>query len=218
MSIYQFEWEGEPHKSESVKYVDGQETARNLYLDPRFTKSPYSGLNANVEPGSWNNDYGVTLTAQSDSENGPSRAGLQQSLGSYFTRKYAAVAVDAQAAHEDQKLRALFYNAELKSSLSVTQDISTDRERYVFSREVDHEGGWNRIYLDFLNNPPVEEGDLLGRLDRVHIAIADTEEEALRQVETYFDGDTPDYGIGKTKVFYNGKWVEFNPKYMLGDG
>lgn len=53
------------------------------------------------------------------------------------------------------------------------------------------------------------------RLTNASFSYADTEEEALRQVETYFDGDTKDYALAKPKIWLTNRWVPFTPTHFM---
>ena len=53
------------------------------------------------------------------------------------------------------------------------------------------------------------------RLTNASFSYADTEEEALRKVEIYFDGDTKDYALAKPKIWLTNRWVPFTPTHFL---
>lgn len=170
----------------TIKKVDGQEVSRNLLGDSARleTSSGWWEMSADLEFGGWGNGKGVKITESSDK---PGRAGMALDI-SERTDEYLGVAVDAKAEYDSPRLRVMAYSSEESSVSRQTIDVTGDRERYILAVHIT-KGTWDRIYIDFLDVPANE---VAGYVDRMHLAVGDTEESVTDRLETYFDASTPD--------------------------
>lgn len=198
-----YEWAGTPHASESIKRVDGVEVARNYIANPSFEDSGDVGavgdgvtVSRNISHTPPYGDWSLRVDTGADMSSWSSRV-VPQGQAPADGDGYVAFALSARRSNTDGDYLAL-----------MVQELGTgwtDYQYYDFSY-----GGWYRyVYsapisvdtygliptLTVLNAPNMDATSGDGgayNIDGIHVATADTEDEALAQVETYFDGDSTD--------------------------
>ena len=204
----QYAWLGEPHNSPSVKLVDGVEVARNLFANPSY------------EIGTNNLTFGTATTGYTTSsesiagehsliiawkEAGVHNAYVQQDVDVSPDDAGRWIAFSEQtrkaATPDDLYKRAWvgFRNASgtLMSDTFLTTHIVTNnglasqtRQGYAAQIPVGTASIHLRLRVNGNSSGTSSAPDGYMRTDAWIAAVADTEAEALQQVETYFDGDT----------------------------
>ena len=200
-----YEWEGEPHSSPSIKRDHtGQIVARNLAINGNFS----DGTNG------WTVSTTSTLTTNShfagkmwgglgyssdDAPMGVATLGSQATVlnvsqvnNSFVESGYIVMAA-LVASERNAEVRPIF-GFRTSSGGSIRNDTGTyqsanfyEGRKLVHVSQIPDNTGQLTAQINFRG----ASGDRLW-LDHVMIAVADSESEALAQVETYFDGDTPD--------------------------
>lgn len=204
----QYAWLGEPHNSPSVKIVDGVEVARNLTPNPSFednidllsyTTTRLSLAYVTYAPRVVSGKRALTMTANS-------QANLyayvlqnvditEADLGKYLVfhiKNFQAIGNgdggletrigwyegDWQYTPFDD-----FVNAPTsRGGASATRVFQIPQNLDSYTLRV-------MVYLRSAKDVPARDGDQF-TTDGWMTVVADTEQEALQQVETYFDGDT----------------------------
>lgn len=203
--LARYEWEGEPHASPSIKRDHtGNIVARNLAINGNFS----DGTNG------WSVSTTSTLTTNShfagkmwgglgyssdDAPMGVATLGSQATVlnvsqvnNSFVESGYIVMAA-LVASERDAVVRPIF-GFRTSSGGSIRNDTGTyqsanfyEGRKLVHVSQIPDNTGQLTAQINFRG----ASGDRLW-LDHVMIAVADSESEALAQVETYFDGDTPD--------------------------
>ena len=202
--VARYEWEGEPHNSPSIKKVDGVVVARNLVVNGNFSNGTNRwsiNTHSTLETDStfrkrmWT-DLGYTEDdapmGRATIGEGASSINVSQVNNSFVESGYIAM-VALVASERDAEVRSTF-GFRTSSGSSLGNDIGTYQSANFYEgRRLVHTASIpsNTGQLTAQINCRGSSGDRLW-LDRVMIAVAPTEAEALSQVETYFDGDTPD--------------------------
>ena len=209
--LARYEWEGEPHNSPSVKRDStGKIVARNLFANPSY------------EIGTNNLTFGTATTGYTTSsesiagehsliiawkEAGVSNAYVQQVVDvspddagrwiafSEQTRK-AATPDDlykrAWVGFRDAS-GALMSNTFLTTHIVTNNGLASQtRQGYAAQIPVGTASIHLRIRFNANSDGTGAAPDGFARTDAWIADVADTESEALAQVSTYFDGDTPD--------------------------
>ena len=202
--LARYEWEGEPHNSPSIKKVDGVVVARNLVVNGNFSNGTNRwaiNTHSTLETDStfrkrmWT-DLGYTEDdapmGRATIGEGASSINVSQVNNSFVESGYIAM-VALVASERDAEVRSTF-GFRTSSGSSLGSDIGTYQSANFYEgRRLVHTASIpsNTGQLTAQINCRGSSGDRLW-LDRVMIAVAPTEAEALSQVESYFDGDTPD--------------------------
>lgn len=194
-----FAWLGEPHNSPSVKYVNGSKVAENLWPNPQF-KTPLESDNPYGSVGIDVSRQGNTLQIEALQDLGTFTL-LQFSIfDSRVTTpgNYLAIRLEG--------LNYLGFHGGVRWRVGTLTDGSWQYGNMTKPDDSDvitgtwhipegTAGGHVRLVLYFREwfDTPLTEGRVI-HIDRVHFAVADTEQKALEQVETYFDGDGEIHG------------------------
>ena len=206
-----FSWLGEPHNSPSVKLVDGVEVARNWHPTPQGEEIarylPGTGgevevsyiTNATDGPSGIKNYRRATIITPA-----PSGSGAWNGTASLYHTEIQSTSGDWVAftyyvryiGKSDEVYytpRIYFYDSS-GSNISFhtkSQVYYPDGEwvRVVMTHEIPvntHTVGFWNYFVGGENAPSGSTVDFSG----MHVSVGNSEQEALRQVETYFDGDS----------------------------
>lgn len=204
-----FEWAGEPHASQSIKRVDGREVARNRAVNPSFETSASNGLilgsdmkvtsRTSVANRVSQGNYSTILEWLDDGATAEIQCIVQQET-SVLPGQWIAVAVDVTTTTNN-----VLYAAGILSERSDTAHLqhyypgeyapvaSNSMTRFVYAMQItDPSATRARVGLRFSGTPgsfSLPTG--YGYMDGFNIAVASSSEEAMDQVTSYFDGDTP---------------------------
>lgn len=202
----QYAWLGEPHNSPSVKIVDGEIVAQNIIPDPRLLQEGSTASTANTVVGraprdgmfpELGNKIGDDVFYFGSVENPASAvyasSGLQNSPYLEKDKWYAGSiwvhTIDHMTPNPD-RFNMQFRNAANPTwGSSVAEVHPSGMKRIVVSGKVeaDNPQTWWVFWPYELRNY-IGEYVYVGALQLS--GPSDTEQEALQQVETYFDGDT----------------------------
>ena len=161
-----FSWLGEPHNSPSIKTFDGVEVARNVMPSPR-------GRNLSV----W--VRGASYSAHHDAiQLGPSWGAVPYcTLPGMVNQEYAGLRMEIIALDGGNEITIAMYRGgatheyrTLKAGDSTVWSASNFVNNNIFIAAPNAEGVTAHV--------------------RISVAVGSNEQEALRQVETYFDGDS----------------------------
>ena len=189
-----YEWAGEPHQSESIKKVDGVEVARNLIHDPK----PSVLDNWLAQRGSVEILEGGGIRITASGESGQTRLDTLSDIRvAVEPGKYVAYSVDFRSPDGyDIYAHSMSYSGNTYTNTSFTTDYinSTDWTRSSASGLIKPGDTSFHVRLR-IDSQEVPEG-IRADFRNIIVATADTEAEALAQVDAYFDGDTPDIPSG----------------------
>ena len=213
-----YEWVGERNNSQSVKRVDGVEVARNLVINPSYEETINSS--DQIVSAGWEKSLRVkNLGAVHGGFSWGLVAGANASTYTYFGKRAVTsgswVAFNTtvtlgsigaeEAAYFAARVRSratssepYSYYSEFTPTVEAPPYASVEVGRSVKIPD-GHTDVQVLVYVYSQENKGAgpKEGWVV-RTDGFHVASADTEDEALAQVETYFDGDTPDDRDGDT--------------------
>ena len=197
-----YEWEGEPHASPSVKRVDGELVARNRFKNPSFevdlsgiTSSPTATLtragNLAVASGEW----GLQVEISDSTEFG---GWIYQSIDvapddwGHWVGWSAAVRNSINVSqlrwyYEVRQGRTVL-SGDYAGTFDVTRDSLEDSPREVFAAQIDEGADNVRLWL----RPVTSHAYARYFTDDWIAAVGGSEQAALDEITTYFDGDTPD--------------------------
>ena len=192
--LARYEWEGEPHNSPSTKRDHtGQIVARNLFSSPRKIDSSYSILNVDVEQSDGQSLNRVTTTGGGTSYTGKTL--FEVTPGQWFgsALSYEWGEGIGRVRHQVQFRGP---NAESIDALQHQSDKSDHPSggRSVAAYEVPEGATEARFYSWYYVDgtfTTAPEGSTI-YVGEYSAAVADSEAEALAQVEECFDGDSPD--------------------------
>lgn len=203
----------------------GEIVARNLASNPSFEIGTSKGV---ILGGGITRDFrtqhfpvvgnyeGCFMVDSANNTN----ATIQQEIGRVAKGKYIALKLHAQSNNTTNRFR-------LRISLNYGNGWNWHSTPYYYlPATLDNEGvtyvtqaaddadanAYLQIHSDVGESAP-KDGWV--RTDAWRIAVADTEEEALRQVEYYFDGDTKDYGLAQPKIWITDRWVPYTPTHFM---
>lgn len=192
--LARYEWEGEPHNTPSIKRDHtGKIVARNLFTDPQpSSQDSIRGLRGTLTP--LYPGFRLTASGESgqvriDTGNGGGGHPLNPSVS---PGQYVALGVDIRSPDEGSIYASILgftgtsYLDIVRGPLFSGADWS--RQSIVIQASGGIDNVLARVRFDSLS---VTTGSRID-LRNIGFAVADTEAEALEQVETYFDGDTPD--------------------------
>lgn len=205
-----FGWAGTPHASESIKYVGGREVARNRAVNPSFETSGSDGLvvgsevtisdRTAVPERVTHGTYSAILSWIDDGSTSEVQGIVQQETDA-LPGQWVAVSVDVTTTSSGVLYAAGIISERNDSNnhiahhypgeyAQVGQDETTT---FTYAIQMtDPNVAVSRAGLRFSSTPGTYSlPDAWGYIDGFHIAVADTEAEALKQVSEYFDGDTP---------------------------
>lgn len=201
--LAQYEWEGEPHASPSVKRVGDEIVARNLVLDPSFENGltywyPASVIVGNVDvvptdgdlwAGIKSNAVSVHVPADRTANNDVDFGNMDVEVGQWVAiSAYVAQAGDQGTFQYQYRIRSS--NGTWSYPGVPITDIE-DGTRFTTVAQVPEaaDAGFMNLRASFRDQSANEN-----TMYATHfmVAVADTEGEALSQVEPYFDGGTPD--------------------------
>ena len=198
----QYAWLGEPHNSPSVKMVDGEVVARNLFSNPSFELGlegvEHSGNASLTHVGGLavaTGDYGMQVSINNASIN----AGWVRQVAPASSDDWGKWVGWSAVVRNSISVLSLRWYYEVRQGTSVLSsgymgnfpvDWSPlpDAPRHSFAVQVDHGADEIRFWLrptKALSSARYFTDDWVG-------VLADSEQEALDQAATYFDGDTPD--------------------------
>lgn len=219
----EYEWAGTPHASESIKRVDGVEVARNLVFNPSYeetvdsedrtfsagwrTSTRVLNLWAVYGDSSWGlvadagasayTYFGKSVTAKGSWI--AFNTTIQASAAGGGGTRYFSARVGSRVPGSDP----YGYGDFLPEVSAEPGDIVEVGGSYKLP-----DGHTQVLVLVYVNSQEArragpKEGWVI-RTDGFHVASADTEAEALAQMETYFDGDMPGgyQDEGATALFY----------------
>lgn len=189
-----YEWLGEPHNSASVKYVNGNKAAENLWPNPQF-QSP---IDSSILQGT----SGIELSRVGNSL----KIYATEKLGTFTLVQFAvyderAVTPGNYLAVRMEGLRYLGFHGAVRWRVgtltnsswqygNLSQPDDSDTVTGTWHIPEGTAGNHVRLVLYFREwfDTSLSEGRTV-LMDRIHIAVADSESAALAQIETYFDGD-----------------------------
>lgn len=207
-----YSWEGEPHASSSVKRVDGEVVARNLMPSPRYIDDSYSISNVDIEQSDGQSLNQITTTGGGTSYTGKTQFDVEpgQWFGSALSFEWGEGI--GRVRHQVQ------FRGPDNESIDAPQaqsDLSDHPGggRSITAWEVPDGATEARIYSwyylegTFTTAP---EGSTV-YIGEYSVAVADSEDAALAQIEEYFDGDTPNETSNK-----GGYELPFFPVWISG--
>ena len=198
-----YAWEGTPHASPSVKRVDGELVARNRFKNPSFevdlsgiTSSPTATLtragNLAVASGEW----GLQVEISDSTEFG---GWIHQSIDvtpddwGHWVGWSAAVRNSINVSqlrwYYEVRQGSTVLSGDYAGTFDVTSDSLEDSPREVFAAQIDEGADNVRLWL----RPVTSHAYARYFTDDWIAAVGDSEQAALDEVATYFDGDTPDH-------------------------
>lgn len=198
----QYAWLGEPHNSPSVKIVDGEVVARNLFSNPSFELGlegvEHSGNASLTHVGGLavaTGDYGMQVEINNASIN----AGWVRQVAPVSSDDWGKWVGWSAVVRNSRNVLSLRWYYEVRQGTSVLSGgyvgnfpvdgtLLPDAPRHSFAVQVDHGADNIRFWLrptEALSSARYFTDDWMG-------VLSDSEQEALDQAATYFDGDTPD--------------------------
>lgn len=203
----------------------GEVVAKNLVVNPSFELSTSKGVSLGT---GISNHYRTQQFPVSGQYEGcfmvesatNTNATISQEVGRVKKDKYVALKMHVQSNNTTNRFRLrITFNYgngwNWHSTPYMYLPPTLDNDGVVFVTQAADDADSN-VYLQ-IHSDEGESEPLDGwvRTDAWRIAVADTEEEALRQVEHYFDGDTRDYALAKPKIWLSNRWVPFTPTHFL---
>ncbi|MDN6350110.1 MAG: hypothetical protein L0J69_00260 [Yaniella sp.] len=185
--LARYEWEGEPHNSPSVKRVGDEVVARNLGDNPTTSGTTGWGTSNTA-------NWAIERVALDDHPDGLKQGYRSQAVldGNHLDNVLSMY--DIGGTRLPAEVSGHAYGVWVKVNVPSTAlrrpgspPITPDTWTYLTA--------FRDSYLTIVQiqvNNPDDIGAAEAFITGANIATADTEEAALAQVETYFDGDTPD--------------------------
>ena len=215
-----YKWAGTPHASESIKYADGVEVARNYVTNPSLEKtvdpwimlsSSYGSLSLQSWKQMQTGSRMMVATASGESKWMQFSDGTR---GSTTIPKRASWAggrffvATGLGAGAGVRFRVFFYGETGSSLDSVWPEGESfqDYPRYdgkVIKWVAPVPEGAAQVQILFqAYSYSSDAGNVSGRVwtDAIMVTVADSEAEALAHVQNYFDGDSPTEPRGSTPV------------------
>ena len=199
-----FDWLGEPHNSYSVKYINGQEVARNIWPNPQFQYPLDSNILRGTGP--------LELSRTTNPAGGKAlRMEATDNLGTFTLAQFNLYNADAVnpgnfLAVRMEGLEYQGFDGGLRWRVgtltngsweygSMTEPDSNSTVVGTWPIPAGTSGTHARLVLYFRQDGdnPLTKGKVV-TMDRLQVAVASTEKEALAQVEYYFDGDGAHFG------------------------
>lgn len=201
-----YEWEGEPHASPSEKKVGGGVVARNWVENPSFEEG-VSGLNTagnNILESFYSTNYAYTGTRSlafrgKEGITADNAYAMQVfDIGSEMAGKWVAFTVrglkpfSSGPSHYRLRIQLQRRGSNIVSDSGDYLPIPRTLEMWEPSIvQIPEEIDRVRVLTWFFGSAAYTTPDLgVIMTDAWHVAIADTEQDALAQIEHYFDGDT----------------------------
>lgn len=209
-AVATYEWAGDPHASASIKYVDGQEVARNHAPNPSFEISADTNMyhpstvftSGRSGIGATQDDWAAYFNTHTSTT---STVYIQQTVpverGGWTAFRvdnvYSLLASGSREGVFALRLGALVGGSWTYSDRDYLPATPFGGPALMSAQLPD--GATELRAMIYFSGESASDRPLAGDrwwTDGWQISIADTEADARAQVEEYFDGDTPDGTVG----------------------